>query len=219
MKTEGQKKIIVADDHPMFRQGIVRQIESDGLFKIVAEGGDGVEAMRLIEKLGPDIALLDINMPGLSGLEVVQKCKEENLSTEFVILTMYKEEQYFNKAMDIGVLGYLLKENTFEDLLACLKSVAAGKHYISPLLSEFSVRRYAKMESLKKKTPSLSLLTTSEKQIMKLIASYKSSKEIGEELHVSIRTVEKHRANICIKLALKGANKLLQFAQEHEPLL
>lgn len=219
MNTQEKKSIIVADDHPMFRHGIVRQIEDDKSFTIVGEIGNGEEAMGLIEKLRPDMALLDISMPGLNGLEIVLKCKEGKLPTEFVLLTMYKEEQYFNRAMDIGVKGYLLKENTFEELLACLKSVAEGRHYISPLLSGYMVKRHARLESLRKKTPALTLLTGAEKQIMKLIAAYKTSKEIADELNVSHRTIEKHRNNICTKLDLKGANRLLQFAMEHEPLL
>ena len=110
MKIEGNVKVLIADDHHMFRQGFAKQINSDGSFEIVGQAGDGVEAFALIKKLKPDIAVLDINMPKLSGLEVVTKCEEEKLPVEFVILTMYKEKQYFLKAVELGVKGYILKK-------------------------------------------------------------------------------------------------------------
>ncbi len=219
MKIEGNIKVLIADDHHMFRQGFAKQINSDGSFEIVGQAGDGVEAFALIKKLKPDIAVLDINMPKLSGLEVVTKCEEEKLPVEFVILTMYKEKQYFLKAVELGVKGYILKENTFEDLIACLKAVADGRHYISPLLSEYMLDMRAQMDSQIKETPQMKELTQTEREILKLIAGYKTSKDIAEELFISYRTVEKHRSNICFKLGLKGSGKLLRFALEHKSIL
>ena len=211
--------VFVADDHHIIRQGFVKQIESDPSFEVAGEASNGKQAFALIKNLKPDIALLDIKMPGMNGLEIAQKCMEENLGTSFVVLTMYEDEEYFSKAMDIGVMGYLLKENTFEDLILCLKAVASGERYVTPLLSQQSTSLLNKMEALKTKTPSLERLTLAEKRVLKLIAECKSSKEIADRFLISHRTVEKHRANICKKLEIKGANQLLRFALEHKILL
>ncbi len=212
-------KLIIADDHPIFREGLLKSIAQDSTFEIIAQTGDGLAALQLIEELKPDIAVLDISMPNLDGLEVVQRIKQGNIPTEFVILTMYKEEEYFDRAMDLGVKGYILKENAISDLLACLKAVARGHFYVSPLISDYLVNRSARMKRLIEEKPSVNELTNMERRILKLIAENKTSKEIADELHISYRTVQNHRTNICTKLGLKGYNKLLQFALEHRSLL
>jgi DNA-binding NarL/FixJ family response regulator len=209
-------KILIADDHPIFRKGLLKTIEGDASFEVVAEAGDGAEALRLIEKLAPEIAVLDISMPGLSGLEIVKAGREKNLPVEFIVLTMYKEEEYFNEAMDFGVKGYILKECAVTDLLEGLKLVANGRHYVSPIISEYLINRNARLEALMAQKPGLRDLTHTERRILKLIAENKTSREIAAQLHVSYRTVQNHRANICAKLGLKGHNKLLQFALEHK---
>jgi len=214
-----KKSILVADDHQIFRQGLVSQIKAHDMFEVVAEAGDGHETLELIRTLKPEITIVDINMPGMSGLEVIAQANADNLNTDFIVLTMYKEEEYFNKAMDLGVKGYILKASSFENLLDCLKTVSTGEHYVSPQLSEHIVSRHSKLASLKKKTPSLETLTHSEKRVLKLIAEAKTSKVIAKELFISHRTEEKHRENICNKLGIKGANKLIQFAFEYKSLL
>jgi len=127
-------KVFIADDHPIFRQGLLKIMEADPDLEIVGESGDGEEALQLIRSLSPDIAVLDISMPGLSGLEIVSELQKESLKVEFIILTMFAEEEYFDEAMDYGVRGYLLKENAASDLLSCLKSSFVGEESLRTVL-------------------------------------------------------------------------------------
>lgn len=212
-------KVFIADDHPIFRQGLLKILETDPSLEIVGESGDGEEALQSLKELSPDIAVLDIAMPGRSGLEIVKETQKEGLSIHFIILTMFSEEEYFNEAMELGVKGYLLKDNAASDLLSCLKSVAEGKYYVSPSISQYLINRNARVKELDQKIPSLSELTQMEKRILTLIAENKTSKEIAAELFISYRTVQNHRNNICQKLNLKGHHKLLQFALENKSYL
>ena len=211
-------RIVIADDHPILREGLIRTISVEPDFEIVGETGDGKKALELIRDLSPELAVLDISMPGMTGLEIVRKCQQENLQTQFVILTMYKEEEYFNEALDLGVKGYILKENAAADLVECLKYVQRGKYYVSPVISEYLVHRNMSQRALYEETPALQSLTPMERRILKLIAANKTSKEIAAGLFISYGTVQNHRTHICSKLDLKGPHKLLQFALENKTL-
>ena len=149
------------------------------------------------------------------GLEIVQESLAQNQETAFIILTMYREEEYFNHALDSGVKGYLLKENASDELLNCIKSVVEGHHYVSPVLSEYLIKRTTQTQ-LSPTNSLLSKLTQMEVRILRLIAENKTSREIADELFISHRTVQNHRTNICCKLDLKGHNRLLQFALENK---
>jgi len=212
-------QILVADDHTLFRQGLINLLNEARLFEIIAEASDGTETLQKIRELKPQIAIVDIEMPGLNGLEIVRAIKNENFPVEFVILTMYKEEEYFNAAMDLGVKGYLLKDNAISDLINCIKSVASGKYFVSPMISDYLINRHERTKSFQQANPALEALSTTEKQILKLISENKTSREIANELYISYRTVQNHRTNICEKLGLKGYNKLLQFALENKAYL
>lgn len=208
--------IVLADDHPLFRQGLLRTVEHDPLVSVVGEAGNGTEALRLVLDMKPDIAVLDISMPGMEGLDVVKAAmKDDSCMTEFIILTMFTEEAYFTEAMDIGVKGYLLKDSAPADILACIKSVADGMPYVSPLVSHYLVRRTTKLARRNPK-PSLDDLTQQERRVLKLLSQNKTSREIADDLSISVRTVQHHRNNICTKLNLEGYNRLLQFALEHK---
>lgn len=208
--------IVLADDHPLFRQGLLRVIEQDKSIAVVGETGNGRMALGLILQRKPDIAVLDIAMPELEGLDVVKEAlRDESCATEFVVLTMYREEAYFTEAMDIGVKGYLLKDSAPTELLACIKSVADGVPYVSPLVSHYLVRRMTKTRP-QRISPSLDDLTLQERRVLKLLSQNKTSREIADELYISVRTVQHHRSNICTKLNLEGYNKLLQFALENK---
>ena len=209
-------KVVIADDHPIFRRGLVDLIESDSSFTIVGESDCGEKAIDLIKKLKPDIAVVDLSMPDISGLEVVKEIRKTNLAVEFIILTIYKNEEYISKAIDLNVRGYILKENTEDDLLTSLKSVAKGDYYMSHLLSSHLISKKRNMEEFEAKIPSIKSLTTTERRVLKLTAENKSCKEIAEEMCISPKTVENHRSNISNKLDLKGRNKLLQFAIENK---
>lgn len=204
--------IVIADDHPVFRRGLNLIITSDARLKIAAEANDGAQAVEIIKKLEPDVAVLDVNMPELNGFDVARELKKYNLATEIIFLTMHKDETMFNTAMDLGVKGYLLKESAIDDIGAGIKAVAGGEHFISPTLTSFLVKRRSRSAALAAEKPSINDLTPTERRIIQLISENKTSREIGELLFVSVRTIERHRQNICDKLVIHGSNALLKFA-------
>jgi len=210
-------RILIADDHPIVRQGFVRIIQDHDGYEVMAECGNGNEAKRKIQESEPDIAVLDIAMPGLNGLEVVRWANSQRLDVIFLILTMYRDQEYFDEAMDLGVRGYLLKECAVRDLMACLAAVKSGRYYISPAISDYLMQSREKPAT--KQDHGLDCLTPTEKRVFKLIVENMTSREIAEALFVSYRTVQNHRFNICQKLGFKGHNKLLQYALEHKSQL
>jgi len=208
--------IVIADDHPIFREGLRKVIEHDRGGRVIAEAGDGETALRLIRERKPDIAVLDVVMPGLNGLKVARQIQREHLTVAVVFLTMFKEEDMFNEAMDAAAKGYVLKENAVSDIIGCLRSVASGQYFISPAISHLLVRRTERSRGLAAQTSGLSSLTPSERRILNLIARGKTSKEIATELFISPKTVENHRQNIAGKLEIHGNNALLKFALENK---
>ena len=209
-------RLIIADDHPLLRHGLRKMIEKDSRLTVLAEADDGAEALRLIQALKPDIAVLDVHMPEMTGFDVARAIAEQRLTTAIVILTMFKEEEMFNTALNLGVKGYVLKDSALTEIAACIKSVAAGQSFISASLSHFMLDRRRRTETLQAKTPGLADLTATERRVLKLVASHKSSKEIAEELHIHHRTVDNHRTNISQKLGLRGTHALVKFALEHK---
>ena len=211
--------ILIVDDHPIFRQGLLKLLQLEPDFHIVGECSDGPEAVDEICIKKPNVVVLDISLPTMNGLDVVKKINQKDLDTQFVILTMYKDESYFNAALDLGVKGYLLKDNASSELVKCLKAIAAHKYYICPTLSEYLINRNDKQKELTDENPGLNKLTTAEKIVLKMISENKTSRKIAEELFISHRTVQNHRAHICEKLNFNGYNRLLQFALENKSKL
>jgi len=212
-------KVLIVDDHPLFRKGLWQVIQDDGRFELVGEAATGDAAWQFIQEKKPDVVVLDINLPGLTGLEVASKIYEKKLRTRVIILTMLKEEDLINRALDFGVNGFVLKENAVEDIVNAIATAAEGGHYLSPAVSGFLVRRRNRAEALASHKPGLDDLTKAERRILKLIAEKKTSREIATELFISPRTVEAHRANISEKLDLHGSHSLLQFALENRSAL
>lgn len=206
----------MADDHPIVRQGLRQMIELDKNLSIIAEAGDGQTALDLIEKHQPDVAVLDIDMPEMDGFQVIRELQKKRINIEVVFLTMHSEEEIFQAAMDLNVKGYVLKDSAISDIVAAIKSVAKGRPFLSPALSSLLLKRRRRAEEFRKEQPGLHLLTPTERRILKLVAEDKTSKEIGEELFVSYRTVETHRANISRKLDLHGSLALVKFAVTHK---
>jgi DNA-binding NarL/FixJ family response regulator len=211
--------VVIADDHPLFRQGLKQVIVADDRFVLAGEAGDGAEVLDLIETLRPDLAVLDLNMPRVTGWEVARVAREKAWRTRLIALTMLQEEAAFNNAMNLGMEGYLLKESAVEEIVSCLVNVAAGLPYVSPVLGSFLLKRHQRAQTLATRTPTIDELTVAERRVLKRIAEKRSSKDIAAELQISPRTVDTHRANIGAKLGLRGNNSLLQFAIENRDAL
>lgn len=209
-------RIIIADDHPIFRKGLAMTITADPNCRIVAEAGDGAEALKFIQSESADVAVLDVDMPGVGGFDVVREIRRLQLSPEVIFLTMYKDEGLLNKALDLGVKGYILKDSAVADIVSGIKAVVMGQNYISAPLATFLVNRANRIAGLASTAPGVSDLTPAERRILKLIAEDKTSREIADVLFISVRTVERHRLNICLKLGLHGTFALIKFAMEHK---
>ena len=208
--------ILIVDDHPIFRRGLRQVIETDAQLKVLDEAENGLSALGLIEDLKPTVVVADVNMPLMGGLELARKVKEKNLSAALVFLTMHRDEIMFNAAMDLNVKGYVLKDNAVTDITDCIKTVAAGRRYVTPSLTEYLFNRSRKAVDFKEQTGGLNLLTKTERRVLQMISEEKTSREIGEILFIHSRTVDNHRTNICAKLNLHGTNALLRFALTHK---
>lgn len=210
------RTLLVADDHPIFRQGIKHILESVDWLNIVAEAETGDSALTQIEYLKPDIALLDLAMPGMDGLKVLENSKLNNPEMIVIIITSYDDKAYLDRAFELGASAYVLKDTVSESLVQCLETVIKGQRYISASLGSHSI----KLPDVGKDTSaSVAQLTMMEKKVLGYVAEFLTSKEIARKLDISYRTVQNHRANICNKLELKGTNQLLSFAKEHSGLL
>lgn len=208
--------IFIADDHPIFRSGLRQIIETDPRLKIVGEANDGEQAITALEELNVDVAILDIDMPRKDGFEVVRLIKQKRLTAAIIFLTMHKDERFLNTAFDLGIKGYILKDSAVTEIVQCIKSVTEGKEFVSHQLLGFLINRARNAAELAQKKPQVTRLTPTERQILKLIGDYKTSKEIAEQMAIGIRTVEHHRANICEKMELRGNHALIKFAVEHK---
>jgi DNA-binding NarL/FixJ family response regulator len=219
MRPTSHTTVLIADDHPIFRRGLCDIIASDSTLRLAGEAGDGEAAWRLIQELGPVVAVLDVHMPKRSGIQIARLVSQQRLRVALIILTMDAEEGLLNEALNLGVKGYLLKESAVTDLLQAVHRVAGGDCYITPSLSGALVRRNAAHEALREQKPGLDKLSPTERQILKLISEDRTSKEIAELLECSVRTVETHRQNISHKLELSGSHSLLRFAFDHKAQL
>jgi DNA-binding NarL/FixJ family response regulator len=212
-------RILIADDHPLSRGGLRQVIEVKSDCEIVAEAGDGESALESIRKLQPDIAILDIGMPKLDGLAVARAISDEALPVGIVFLTVYREEKIFSRALEVGAKGYVLKDSAATDIVSCIRAVGAGEHYTSPEMTTHLIKRKRSRYSRIDPRTGVEALTPTECRILSLLADCKTSKQIGEELFISHRTVEHHRANICQKLDIHGSHALVKFALAHKDAL
>ena len=203
--------IIIADDHPLILKGL-NDFLLEKEFNVIASAKNGKEALTLISAHQPDIAILDIQMPILTGLEVAEKCKSLGLSTKIIIITFEKSHDIYNKAKSLGIYGYILKEFAIAEIETCITSVLQETSYFSPELIEYL--------EIKETPDALKTLTDSEMKVFKLTAENKTAKEIAGILFISDRTVEKHKSNIRTKLKLESnANSIVLYAKEHEEFL
>ena len=209
----GSYHIVLADDHAMFRQGLKRILEERADLEVVGEVDCGLELLKLLKKLVPDLVILDISMPNLRGLEAIHEVKMNYPKVRILVLTMHKDQEYLHQAITAGAAGYLLKEDADSELFSAIDRVRQGKIYVSPNLSEGLTDDWIRT-SRGDHGPSFEpeKLTVREREVLKLIAEGKSGKEIGDLLFISARTVERHRANIIEKLNVKKIADLVKYA-------
>lgn len=203
--------IVLADDHHVVRQGLRVLLEAEPDFSIVGEAADGLEVVATVERLKPDVLVLDLMMPGLNGLEVMREITRRSLPTRVVILSMHANEAYVLQALRSGVAGYVLKESTASDLALAVREAAAGRRYLSSPLSERAIATYIEKAEVTT-LDTYETLTSRERQVLHLAAEGYNNSEIAARLSISSRTVETHRANIMRKLNLRTQTDLIRFA-------
>ena len=208
-------KIFIADDHPIFRSGLRQLIETAPQMAVIGEAKDGAEAIERLLASPADVALLDIDMPKADGFQVLTALREKGVNLQFVFLTMHKDEQFLNAALDLGVKGFLVKDSAAEEVIDCVNAVVKGEEFISPQLTSLLLKRLRHAQENPAQPSLLDQLTPTERKVLKLIAQFKTNKEIAAELFMGVRTVEQHRLNISEKFNLKGRHALVKFVTEN----
>jgi DNA-binding NarL/FixJ family response regulator len=204
----GIYRIVLADDHALFLQGLKEVLKGVGDLKVIGEAFDGRELLNLLNKVTPDMVILDISMPNLRGIEAIKEIKTVCPDAKILMLTMHNDKEYLYQAIAAGADGYFLKKDAHTELFSAIERVRRGKVYVSPSLSEDMAEDWEKIRQGFRK----SILTTREIEVLKLIAEGKSNKEIGDLLFISMHTVERHRANIMEKLNFKKTADLVKYA-------
>jgi DNA-binding NarL/FixJ family response regulator len=210
-------RILVADDHELVRRGIQELLRARGGWKVVAEAVNGLEAVEKASELKPDVAILDISMPDLDGLQATRQIREAAPGTSVVVLTMHESDQMVRRVLDAGALGYVLKSDLAKHLVKAVKNVSAGKLFLTPRVSDIVLKGFLKTGNQPGPTEnSRPKPTRREVEIIRLLAEGKANKEIGAELGITTRTVETHRARIMLKLGLHSLTELIHYAIRHE---
>jgi DNA-binding NarL/FixJ family response regulator len=204
-------RVVLADDHALFRRGLKGILEGMADLEVVGEAGDGLELLSLLNlsKSAPDLVILDISMPNLRGIEVIPEIKMIHPKMKILIVTMHKDKEYLYQALAAGAEGYFLKKDADAELFVAIEKIRKGGIYVSPYLSEL-IGDWGQIQQGFRK----SILTTREREVLKLIAEGKSNKEIGDLLSISVHTAERHRANMMRKLNLKKTADLVRYATE-----
>ena len=209
-----KKRVVIAEDHTILREGLKALLSQDPGLEIAGEARDGLEAVRVISEIVPDLALMDLSMPKMNGIDAIREVKRACPDTKVLVLTVHKTEEYVVASLKAGANGYLLKESTHQELLQAVSHVLDGKPYLSPGISDTIITGFLAGKQDEMQTP-FNSLTQREKEILKLVAEGYKNKEIAEFLYISIKTVEKHRDNIMKKLDLHSTWALTTFAIEH----
>jgi len=207
-------RIVVAEDHTILREGVRSLLSSNPDLEVVGEAADGREAIECAGRLRPDLILTDLSMPRMNGVDAVREIKRCSPETKVLVLTVHKTEEYILATLQAGADGYLLKDSTYAELLMAVRYVLGGKRYISPGISDKVLDGYIEGKKTLKTRTSWDTLTAREREVLTLIAEGYRNKEIAEELSISVKTVEKHRANLMEKLNLHNAQALTALAVE-----
>ncbi|MBU1138297.1 MAG: response regulator transcription factor [Proteobacteria bacterium] len=208
---QDQYRILLADDHVLIRHGIRNIISNNPALRVIGEVGDGEELLVFLERMVPDLLILDISMPKLTGIEAVGKVKKAYPHVKILMLTMHKNKQYFYHAMSAGADGYLMKEDSDEELLLAIKRIRDGKSYLSPFLSQDFADDVISAYRNNRSSP-FETLTTREKEVLNLVVEGHTSRAMADILHLSPRTVDHHRASLLRKFGMKNSVDLVNFA-------
>ena len=208
-------RIVLVEDHTILREGLRALLSADPQFEIVGEADDGREAIRRVDKLAPDLVMMDLSMPRMTGMDAIREIKRRHPATKIIALTVHKAEEYLRTTLQAGADGYVLKDATQVELLLAIQNVLKGKTYLSPSVSDTVIEGYLEGKEDQIPSPRLGLLSPREREVLKLIAEGYKNKEIAADLFISLKTVEKHRANLMKKLDLHNAAALTSFAIEH----
>jgi two-component system response regulator NreC len=207
-------RIVIAEDHTILREGLKALISSHPEFEVAGEAKDGAEAIRSVNDIGPDLVLMDLSMPKMSGMSAIVEIKKRCPKTKILVLTIHNMEEYILEALRAGANGYVLKDADHEELFLAIKTVLEGKSFLSPSVSKKVIEGYLEGKRSVKTDTSWETLTQREREILKLIAEGYKNKEIASLLFISAKTVEKHRANLMKKLDLHNVQSLTAFAIE-----
>ncbi len=209
-----RKRIVIAEDHTILREGLKMLLSSNPAFEVVGEAQDGLEAIRSVDSLKPDLILMDLSMPRMNGVGAIQEIKKQSPSTKILVLTVHKTEEHILTALKTGADGYILKDATHSELMLAIENIFSGRSYLSPGISEKVIEGYLEGRKSVKSSTSWDTLTQREREILKMIAEGYKNKDIADYLCISAKTVEKHRANLMKKLDLHSASSLTAFAME-----
>lgn len=207
-------RIVLAEDHTILREGLRALLSADPKFQIVGEAADGREAVRSVEKLGPDLVMMDLSMPRMTGMDAIREIKKRYPETKVIALTVHKTEEYLRTTLQAGADAYVLKDATHDELLMAIENVLEGKTFLSPGVSEKVIEGYLAGQGTRMSNSVSELLSQREREVLKLIAEGYKNKEIADDLCISLKTVEKHRANLMKKLDLHNAAALTAYAIE-----
>jgi two-component system response regulator NreC len=207
--------ILLADDHPIVRQGLRSLLEAEPGWDVVAEAADGLSAVELIEQLQPQVAIVDVMLPDLNGLEVVRRAMRHAPETKVIVLSMHADEPYVLEALRGGAMAYVLKATSTTSLIEAIREVMTGRRYLSPPLTQHAIDAYLqRANAANQPLDRYESLTPREREVLQLVAQGTTNAEIAERLVISIRTVETHRANLMRKLELRTAADIKHFARE-----
>lgn len=204
-------RVLIADDHKIFREGLRALLEKQRGIEVVAEAKDGLEAVRFAQKLIPDVVIMDVAMPEKNGIEATRETLEVLPKTKVIALSMHSDRRFVLQMLKAGAVGYLLKDSAFEELAAAIQAVVSGQTYLSPKITDVVIKEYLHSQT-RSEASVFTILTHREREVLQLLAEGKSTKEIAATLHVSVKTIETHRQQVMDKLDIHSVAELTKYA-------